>query len=110
MGDLFGVGHDTFGVLVDEFSEIFDENVVLVEEPVHGIGPSDGQIALKNDTIKTIDPTLDFVLELLYKIVHGVSAFGGYLLDEETNIPYRKRNAILLQKMRFWVAGNARLR
>lgn len=95
-GVVLGVLDDAFGVFVDELSEVFDEDVVSVEETDHGFGVAERQIALKNDTIETFDASLDFVLENSYKIVHGVSAFGDFLRRDNANIVSRKRNAFFI--------------
>jgi len=70
-----------FGVFVNELSEIFDQSVVFVKESNHGVWKTDGQIALKNNTIETFDTSLDVVLKKLYKGVHGVS-------EERSHLPF----------------------
>jgi len=63
-----------FGMFVNKFPEIFlscliffEGGVVFVKESNHGVWKTDGQITLKNNTIKTIDTFLDVVREKLYK-------------------------------------------
>src|SRR5215469_8586200 len=54
---IFGMLDDTFRMLVNKFSEIFDESVVLVEQSVHGFRKANRQIAFENDPIKAIELT-----------------------------------------------------
>ena len=77
LGIIFGVLNDTFSMFVHKFPEVFDEGIVVIEESNHRLGITEGQIPLKNEAIKTIDTSLDFVVKMLYKRVHGVSGFGG---------------------------------
>ena len=77
LGIIFGVLNDTFSMFVDEFPEVFDEGIVVIEESNHRLGITEGQIPLKNEAIKTIDTSLNVGLKFLYKGIHGVSGFGG---------------------------------
>jgi len=71
-GELLSVIGDTLGLLLDEISKVFDPQALIGEKLLHGITPTQREVALKQNTVETRDHTGDVFAILTNEAFHGV--------------------------------------